>query len=456
MSPWRFRLFSLVSCVLLSIPTIVYGQQAATSKKVLRLSPQKAVAGAPLFHLLPPEEEQEAGNAVPVMLRMVYEQTAFMKDIYPKLGDYAEMDVNDPKFKEFYFARFAEQLVRAGSMSHADWQYPLRSERPYLILLPDLQSQRQLAGRGMTAWIRLLLSKGETDEALRCIKAQLACGRHCAATPIVVCHLVGLAIANMALDNLELAMQSEKCPNMYWSLATLPPTLHDLGPMVRWELWASPAEMDQPLPPIGDAKWTELATRFVELYGEVSEERYTPEEGLAVQNKMRDLAIQELPQVFGFSETDIMKMSKEELIMRWIYMQSNRMRTQLEPMAYQSPIEVIAVKNKLDAQIKELLAKTGAKTSPFPLAIAQGVLVCKNFERRVKFLQTIEALRDHASKHDGHFPQTLDELELPAPNDPFTEKPFLYEAMGDSATLRQAEIDGFKTTLLPYELSASK
>jgi hypothetical protein len=191
------------------------------------------------------------------------------------------MDVNDPKFKEFYFARFAEQLVRAGSMSHADWQYPLRSERPYLILLPDLQSQRQLAGRGMTAWIRLLLSKGETDEALRRIKAQLACGRHCAATPIVVCHLVGLAIANMALDNLELAMQSEKCPNMYWSLATLPLTLHDLGPMVRWELWASPAEMNQPLPPIGDAKWTELATRFVELYGEVSEERYTPEEGLS-------------------------------------------------------------------------------------------------------------------------------------------------------------------------------
>ncbi len=106
------------------------------------------------------------------------------------------MDLDDERWKEFHFDRFAEQIIRAGSMSFADWQYPIRSERPYSILLPDIQSQRQLVGRGMTAWIRQQLAKEEMGKALEGIRAQLACGRHCAATPIVVCSLVGLSLAN--------------------------------------------------------------------------------------------------------------------------------------------------------------------------------------------------------------------------------------------------------------------
>ena len=266
-----------------------------------------------IFHLLPTEEEQEPGNAVPVLLRMVYERQSFMKDVYPKLHEYAEMDTADPRFEDFYFSSFAEQMIRAGSMSYADWQYPLRSENPYMILLPDIQSQRQLAGRGMTAWIRLLLSRGDVEEALTCIKAQLGCAKHCAATPVVVCHLVGLAIANMAFDNLELALESDKCPNMYWSLAALPPTLQDIGPMVRWELWATPARLDEPLPPIGDEKWGQIASKFVKLFAEVSNERYSQEEGAALQQKMLRLAKQQLPELFVFSEDEIDQMTKEEL-----------------------------------------------------------------------------------------------------------------------------------------------
>lgn len=452
---WQLNLCVFVSLTLFLLPTFIYAQGDSVTTKVLELAPRKAIEGAPLLNLLPSEEEQEIGNAVPVLLRMVYEQQAFMKDVYPKLGEYAEMDVNDPRLKEFHFARFAEQMIRAGSMSYADWQYPLRSERPYLILLPDLQSQRQLIGRGMTAWIKVLLAKGETDEALRCIRAQLACGRHCAATPVIICHLVGLSLANSALDNLELALKSEKCPNMYWSLASLPPTLQDLGPMVRWELWASPTSTDNLLPPFGDKKWNDLASRFVELYEEVSEERYTTEEAVALQDRIKELAVEEIPRDLGFSKAEMESMSKEEIIMRWIYWQSNRLRKQLQPLAYQSPMEVIAVKNKLEGNIQEMLAITGAKSSPFPLAIAQGVLVCKNFERRVKFLQTIEALRDYSSKHDGKFPKELVDLELPAPNDPFTGAPFRYEGRGSSASLSQAEVEGFTANVLSYELNAS-
>jgi len=446
----------LIGIAIFGFPARSFAQQDSTIKKQLKLPVQAAKEFESHFHLLPTEEEQEPGNAIPVLLRMVYEQQAFMKDVYPKLHEYAEMDVADPRLKEFYFARFAEQINRAGSMSFADWQYPLRSDRPYSIMLPDMQSQRQFVGRGMTAWIRLLLSKGELDEALKCIKGQLGCSRHCAATPVIVCQMVGLAIANMAFDNLELAIQSGKCPNMYWSLAALPPTLQDLAPMVRWELWATPARLNEPLPPIGDKEWVQIARKFVELYAESSDERYTPDEGAKLQDKMQKLAKQQLPEALGFTDAEIKQMSSEELIMRWVYMQYCRIRTQVEPLAFQSPTQVIGAKSKIEAENTALLKSTGVKSSPYLIVLPQGILACRNFERRVKFLQTIESLRDYASKHDGSFPARLADLDLPAPNDPFTEKPFEYELKGSTARIHQAAIEGYKSTLYDYELTTLK
>ena len=120
-------------------------QQETINKKQLKLPVQAAKEFESHFHLLPTEEEQEPGNAIPVLLRMVYEQQTFMRDIYPKLHEYVEMDVADPRFNEFYFARFAEQINRAGSMSFADWQYPIRRNRPYTIMLPDMRLNRASA-----------------------------------------------------------------------------------------------------------------------------------------------------------------------------------------------------------------------------------------------------------------------------------------------------------------------
>ncbi len=444
----------LVAVVFAAASGRLHAQFDAAVTKQLQLSPQAATDTDAFFHLLPSEEDQETGNAVPVLLRMVYEQQAFMKDVYPRLHEYAEMAINDPKLHELYFNRFADQIMRAGSMSFADWEYPLRGDRPYLILLPDIQSQRQLAGRGMTAWIKQRLSKGETDEALKGIRGQLACGRHCAATPVMVCNLVGLSLANSGFDNLELAIQIDKTPNMYWALASLPPTLQDLGPTVRWELWATPARLKEPLPPVGDEAWGQIARTFVDLYAESSNERYTEEEGESLKKNIERLALGALPSSLGFSDAEIQQMTPEERVMRWVYLQYCRVRTQIEPLTYQAPAQIIAAKNKIDAEHKELLAATGAKSSPYPVAIPQGILACRNFERRVKFLQTIEALRDHAGKHNGRLPPNLDELRLPAPNDPFTGKPLVYENDGKTVRLRQAEIEGFTTAVYDYELTA--
>ncbi len=146
-------------------------------QKNLTLASRAVADNHELFHLFPAEEEQESGNAVPVLLRMVFEKSEFMGGQYFKLRDYANLDVQDPKLSELQFDSFAKQIIRAGGMSRAEWEYPLRSDNPYTILLPDIQSQRQLVGQGMRAWVKQRLAKGDMDAALTGIKAQLGCAR---------------------------------------------------------------------------------------------------------------------------------------------------------------------------------------------------------------------------------------------------------------------------------------
>lgn len=452
------RLIRIKSRLLLSLIVVftTAGPLNAQNEKKLQLVPQAADSNKPIFRLLPTEDEQEPGNAVPVLLRITYEQTAFLANIYPRLHEYAEMDVSDPKLAELQFDSFARQIIRAGSMSFAEWEYPLKSDRPYTILLPDMQSQRQMAGRGMSGWIRQRLAFGEVSEALEGIRAQIACGRHCAAAPIIVCQMVGAALAHMGLDNLELAMQRDNLPNMYWSLAALPPTLQDLGPVVRWELWATPLRLDEPLPAVGSDAWIEIANEFSEYASEWMDQQYTLEEAANLKSTMERLAKHDLLGKLGFTADEILKMSTEERVMRWLYMHYCNFRARVEPLAYQQPKRIIAAIREVEETSNALLASTGAKQSPFPIVLPKGIVTNHNFGRRVKFLQTIEAIRDHLSQHDGAFPASLEVLELPAPNDPFTEEPFEYELTETGARLRQAAIEGWAGPPLNYELVNDK
>lgn len=444
--------FGLLGASLLGVQAKLEAQQPPVIQKQLSLAAKAANADDLQFHWLPSEEEQENGNAVPVLLRMPFEQSAFMRDVFPKLDDFQEMDMHDPKLQELHFDHFASQMLRAGSMRFAEWEFPLRGSKPWLVLLPDIQSMRHFVGRGMTAWIKQRLAKGDSEAALAGMKAQLGCARHCAAPPIAVCHLVASVTANMAFDNWELAIQSGDYPNLYWSFAALGPTLQELGPMIRWELWASPSRLNTPLPPVGDKQWNQLARDLITTLGEFRSEPYTVTDENKLFEEMDRLATEEFTKNPCFSEEDMAKMSREERVMRWRFITYCRMRAMVEPMSHQSTVQVIAAKHRYEAEFKDVPSKIGEDTSHRLDDLPRAILTCRKFERRVRFLQTIESLRDYASKHQGRFPAKLEDLTLPAPNDPFTEKPFLYEANGKVAKLSQADIGGDEPSF-EYELT---
>ncbi len=65
----------------------------------------------------------------------------------------------------------------------------------------------------------------------------------------------------------------------------------------------------------------------------------------------------------------------------------------------------------------------------------------------IALLQTVEAIRMYGAAHDGQLPKTLDQLSVPAPQDPFTGKPLEYEYDQDHAVLT-----GHKVPSMLYRL----
>jgi hypothetical protein len=67
----------------------------------------------------------------------------------------------------------------------------------------------------------------------------------------------------------------------------------------------------------------------------------------------------------------------------------------------------------------------------YKVRLAQGRL-----EQRVALLRHVEALRMYAAGHDGKLPETLADIDVPLPDDPFTGRPFRYTLDGSTAHLR--------------------
>jgi hypothetical protein len=82
-----------------------------------------------------------------------------------------------------------------------------------------------------------------------------------------------------------------------------------------------------------------------------------------------------------------------------------------------------------------------------PLALFGAILAKQSYlipmltlDRQVATLRVIEALRLHAAAHDGRLPESLDEItEVSVPEDPATDKPFIYRRAGAAAILHGSQ-----------------
>lgn len=411
----------------------------------IRLSPQRAVeTAAP--RLLPTDPELEEGNAAVVMLRMIWEQQPFMQKGLPQIRELFERPYDDPQIvNEFRFGRFQSQMRRAAYMRDAEWEYPLDEEPLVAILLPDVQGFRDFVGRGMSLWVGQQIAKGDLDAAREGILVQLACGRHIARTPLVINHMVATAIAEMALTKAELLVQQPGSPNLYWALATLPDHLGDTRAVVQWESQFIPGSLpslSQGIPEEGDERWKQVAAEFWEMSSVETGKRLSASEATSLQTRLKEIAEQERDAYPRLAERNFDNMSDEEIAMRWVLAASDRLSRETEHAYTLPPALALAKLQKVETTIAENSKRTGMPPAVFVAQPVNVYLSLHRFDRRVKFLQTVEAIRDYAGHHDGQLPPALDDMELPAPDDPLTREPFEYSVDGSTATLRMAPLEG--------------
>jgi len=76
---------------------------------------------------------------------------------------------------------------------------------------------------------------------------------------------------------------------------------------------------------------------------------------------------------------------------------------------------------------------------------AKAPLLMNRLDRHIAALRCIEALRLYAAAHNGKFPKELSSItEVPIPNDPVMQKPFVYRCTGSNAVL-EAPAPKFRT-----------
>jgi hypothetical protein len=393
-------------------------QTVTSTETVIRLTVRPMAAPKPALRylLLPELKEMNPGNPIPNYLRCNLDQD-FSSD------------------QEVIRRSALRDADRAARLDKPDWQilHKLKTDGIGL-LIPDVQKMRALAA-ALQERFREENGQRRFDDSIRTAKTMFAMSRHLSEHPTLIGDLVGIAIAFVAIGPLEEMLEQPGSPNLYWALTNLPSPLvpldrglegervliggelrdlDDRAPMSAEQIKKLVAHLDKLLeldrkPQKGTRGW--LAARNKD------EKAVRAARARLVESGQREDRLRRFPadQVLLLDQKLAYEVSRDEA-----------MKLMKLP-AWQ--VEALA------GQIKRPKDEGGLFGFLVPalwkVRRAQGRL-----EQRVALLRHVEALRLYAAAHDGKLPARLADCGVPLPDDPFTGKPFRYEAKGDTAHLR--------------------
>jgi hypothetical protein len=395
------------------------------------------------YRLLPGEEELKSGNAVPILLRLPWEQTQWMNQVFPTLQEWDSRPLDAPEWAATSDGvlplHFFNEMKRAAFRREASWEYPIgETSSLYFILLPDLQGLRGFLRYGLSARIRYHLSRGELDQAREGILVGLANARHLAQTPFYVNQLVALAIHRAMLDRVAELISQSDCPNLYWALAALPDSLIELERTASLEASAFamilPAVRDLDRPRDA-AEWSRMGEQLLELI----EDEFRDKQAVSAPQllgRWAKAARAELPALLGILPGQVAAMSDEEASIRWYVHQRLALDQRGAAAVVLHPREAWPLLHQLRKDATALHEKTGTKTSGF---FDPDVLYVSawSLKRKIQSLRAIEAVRHYLATHDGKLPARLDDIRgIPVPYDPMTDQPFRWKTEGKTAVLQ--------------------
>lgn len=332
-----------------------------------------------------------------------------------------------------------EMLEQAVHMDRCEWELPLREENLYSMQLPHLSSMRTFL-RLQQLQTRCYMAEGKLDEAMYQIRNEFAMARHAAEPPVLICGLVGIAMANVACQDIELAIQQPDCPNLYWSLVQIPRPFIDLQKSFETEaglLYSIlPTQEELENPSIGPDYWRGKLNECIGTLGQFGamahEANLTPLVSTAAVLAMYPKAKKSLIEDWGHEPERIEAMATAQVVMLHTVKTYNAIRDELfKPLSLPSleDMQKEAAKFNWDEWRKKESIPLASMLLP---AVTAAKAAETNLTQKIDLLRLIEAIRLYAYHHDGQLPEQLDQItEVPIPLDPTTGRPFSYRREGE-------------------------
>jgi hypothetical protein len=430
---------SRVLLALVALTVFCAGTPAEEPTLRLKVRPRAAPKPALRYQLLPEVGELSPGNAAQNYMKCFMEQYNFF---YSKEGvadrtKYLAMPLAElPAEKLRDYGGFAlRQADWAARLDTSDWQATQRVQAEALDVSVLEVEPLQILAKGLRVRFRAEVAGRHFDDAVRTAKTMLALARHLGEYPAEAANLMGLSVADLALDTLEEMVQQPDCPNLYWALTDLPCPLVDLRKGLQGDATLVAADLRHIR---GDAVMTEAEMEKIvrRLSGMMNFARQQAGESprnlrgaLAARVKDPKSARARLVEA-GCKEDVVRTFPAMQVILLDEKREYEVRRDERLKLLTLAPWQMDA----LAGGEASLSGEDGLFADFLPDIIrarrAQGRL-----EQRIALLRHVEALRMYAAAHGGNLPEKLAEVAVPLPSDPFSGKPFLYHAEATIAHL---------------------
>jgi hypothetical protein len=420
----------------------------------LEMTPQPAPVPALKYRLFPLSSELKEGNAVPIYLRLVHEQSDAAKrrwvDIPTKWNELPLDQLPIPEVRKFVkeYGNFYRQFDLGSRRRTAEWNYTLDQGSVIDILLPDVQIMRGYIPM-MLLRARVELGEGNYPAAASAFETGFAFSRHVAEGSTLIHGLVGIAGASQFADGLLDWVARPDAPNLYWSLVALPRPLIDLRKGMEFEQkvmelqFPDLADLDRPRSP---EQWDGVLKRvrieFQRIADFDKEKKLEPPPGTTSvdpASKSPDLpaARKFLADAMKKAATEIDAMPPAQILLLFMAGYFKDLRDDQFKAAYLAYPESRPIVAEAQQRLQSAPATEATRLAQALMpAIGKVQMAQIRLDRKIAALRVIEALRLYAAAHDGRLPDDLTQVtEVPVPNDPGIDKPFEYHRDGQIAVL---------------------
>jgi len=431
----------------------------------LTVAPAAEPRPALKYRLIPATSERTPGNGAQYYYRSLLHLNSLPKDHWKQYDDnQATWHSSDRKvFPKEEVTKWLQprsgwrsQLEIAAHREYCDWDYRVQDLRGMDVigfLLQEVQDCRQLA-RVLRLQAHYEIMDGRPDDALATLRLGYQLAHDVAQPPLLINGLVGIAIASLMNEELQLLIERSD-RNLYWAIAALPRPLVNLRQAMEFESGMAV----QLFPFLKDAETVQRSPdewRRVMIEGLVGLESLSGESSPKFSGWQAELAAAAVvAKLYPFA--------KDELIA------SGMDRQRVEEMAVGQVVAIHTARSteyvfqeffklsllpydealRRGPQIRDRLIKEGVLgpgirgQAGLPIAglLVPAVESVRQAEVRIArnfaALQTIEALRIHAAA-TGSLPSALADVTLvPVPDNPATQEPFSYQldAATNTATL---------------------